>query len=183
MTDGFLGLSWPSWGGLAAMSWLVLFASSWFGLLRVWRAPDDPAGLLVPGIGLGLMALANGVPGTAALLSRAIRVRLLDVPEAAALASMTLAAGVGIGVVAAAGLLADGHVGLVAAGAVIGIIVFPLTFGLVFPLGVPLLCSCLVWRLVKRGNRLSRTGFAVLTSAAAVGWAGVALTGMVLGVA
>lgn len=181
VNESFLGIGWPAWGGLAAASWVLLFAASWFGLLRGWSAPDDPAGLWVPGIGLGFMTLANGLPGAAALVSRKVRARLLEVPEAAALACMTLSGAAGITCVSAAFVLGGQEIWLVGAGIVVGILTFPLTFGLVFPLAIPLLCSYLVWSLAGRREGISGRTFTWLTGISAAGWGLVVLAGVAVG--
>ena len=180
--DVLLGVSWPAWGRAAAASWLLLFAASWVGVLRAWGG-DMGMGLWLPGIVLGGMIAANGVPGVVALLNTGLRERLLSLAEAAALALLTLSAVVGIGGVILASLLAGEDLSLVVAGIVIGIIAFPLTFGLVFPLAIPLVCSFVVWSSINARGGMSRTAFVVLTSVAAVGWAGVVFIGAVLGVA
>ena len=191
VNESFLGIGWPAWGGLAAASWVLLFAASWFGLLRGWSVPDDPASLWVPGIGLGFATLANGLPGTAAVLRLRpstnsggqphVRARLLEVPEAAALASMTLSGAAGITCISAVFVLGGQAIWLVAAGITLGIVTFPLTFGLVFPLAIPLLCSYLVWSLAGRDGGISGRTFTWLTGFSAVGWFLVVVAGVAVG--
>ena len=178
----FLGIGWPAWGRLAAASWLVLFTGSWISMLRAWDG-DMAASLWLSGIVLFGVVAANGVPGVGAFLNPGSRERLLSLSEAAALASLTLSAAVGIGGVVLANLLTGEDVGLVVAGIVIGIVAFPLSFGLVFPLGIPLGCSFVVWSSINASGRISQTAYVLLTSVAAVGWAGVVLIGAALGVA
>ena len=185
MTDGFLGLSWRAWGALATASWLGVFAASYFSVLRGWTVPEDPLNLWmwVPGISLGFMALANALPGAAAVLNPAMRQRFLGVPVAAALSSMTLAAVVGIVSVMAVGLAFGQEAWLVGAGIILGIMIFPLTFGLAFPLAIPLLCSLLAWSLGGRDGGMSGRTYTLLTGISAIGWCLVVLVGMILGLA
>ena len=185
MTDGFLGLSWPAWGHLAALSWLGAFAAAWFGVLRGWAMPEDPLNLWmwVPGISLGFMTLANALPGAAAVLKRDMRQRFLGVPAAAALSSMTLAAVAGIISGMAVGLAWGQEAWLVGAGIILGIMIFPLTFGLAFPLAIPLLCSLLAWSLAGRNGGMSSRTYTWLTGISAIGWCLVVLVGMILGLA
>ena len=183
MTDGFLGLIWPAWGHLAALSWLGVFAASWFGVLRAWAAHDDPASLWVPGISLGFMALANALPGAAAVLNRDMRQRFLGVPVAAALSSMTLSAAVGIISGMVVGLAYGQEASLMGAGIILGIMIFPLTFGLAFPLAIPLLCSLMVWSLAGRDGGMSSRTYTLLAGISASGWCLVVLVGMILGLA
>ena len=178
----FLGIAWPAWGRLAAGSWLVLFAGSWISMLRAWDG-DMAASLWLSGIVLFGVAAANGVPGVGALLNSGLRERLLSLSEAAALALLTLSAAVGIGGFAVASLLMGEDMAMVGAGIVIGVIAFPLTFGVVFPLGIPLACGFVVWSSINARGSVSRTAFVVLASVAAVGWVGVVLIGAALGVA
>ena len=178
----FLGIAWPAWGRMAAASWLVLFAGSWISMLRAWDG-DMAASLWLSGMVLFGIVAANGVPGVGALLNAGSRERLLSLSEAAALASLTLSGVVGIGGFAMASLLMGEDMAMVGAGIVIGVIAFPLSFGLVFPLGIPLACSFIVWSSINARGGMSRTAFVVLTSVAAVGWVGVVLIGAFLGVA
>ena len=183
MTDGFLGLSWPVWGHLAALSWLGVFAASWFGVLRAWAAHDDPASLWVPGISLGFMTLANALPGAATVLNPVMRQRFLNIPAAAALSSMTVSGLAGIISGMAAGLAYGQEASLMGAGIILGIVIFPLTFGLAFPLAIPLLCSLLAWSLAGRDGGMSSRTYTLLTSISAIGWCLVVLVGMALGLA
>ena len=178
--DGFLGIGWPAWGRWAACTWLMLFASAWVSLLWAWGG-DMTGSLWLSGIVLSAVGIVNGMPGAAALLNPGVRQRLLTLPEAAALASLTLSGTVGIGGFVGASLLVGDDVQLVTAGIVIGIVAFPLTFGMVFPLGIPLGCCFVVWSSIRARGGISRTGFAVATSVAAVGWAAVVLIGAALG--
>ena len=180
--DVLLGVSWPMWGRLAAASWLVLFAGSWISMFRAWDG-DMAASLWLSGIALFGIAAANGVPGAGALLDPGLRQRLLSLSEAAALASLTLSAAVGIGGFVVASLLMGEDMATVGAGIVIGVVAFPLSFGLVFPLGIPLACGFVVWSSINARGGVSRTAFVLLTSVATVGWAGVVLIGAALGVA
>ncbi len=180
--EGFLGVCWPAWGRLAAGGWLALFAASWFSTLWAWGS-GMRAGLWLLNVVLAGVALVNGLPGAAALLDpRTRRRHLLATAEAAALACLTLSGLTGLGGFAAASLSTGTDAGLVGAGIVIGIVSFPLTFGLVFPLAVPLGCGFIAWAVVRARGRISRTAFVMLASVSAVGWAGVGLIGAALGV-
>ena len=183
VNDSFLGLSWPAWGKLAALSWAGVFAASWFGVLHGWRLPEDPLNLWmrVPGISLGFMALSNGLPGAAAVLTPAMRGRLLIVPEATALSVMTVSALAGIVSGMAVGLVYGMEAWLVGAGIVLGIVIFPLTFGMVFPLAIPLLCSLLAWSLAGRDGGISGRAYTWLMSISGAGWSLVVWAGTILG--
>ena len=183
MSTTFLGLSWRAWGALATASWLGVFAAAWFGVSRAWAAHDDPTSLWVPGISLGLMALANALPGATAVLNPVMRQRFLGVPAAAALSSMTVAALAGIISGMAVGLAYGQEASLMGAGIILGIMIFPLTFGMVFPLAIPLLCSLLAWSLAGRDGGMSSRTYTLLTGISAIGWCLVVLVGMALGLA
>ena len=185
VTDSFLGLSWPAWGKLAALSWVGVFAASWFGVLHGWRLPEDPLNLWmrVPGISLGFMVLGNVLPGAAAVLAPAMRGRLLIVPEAAALSVMTVSGLAGIVSGTAVGLVYGMEIWLVGAGIILGIVIFPLTFGMAFPLAIPLLCSLVAWSLARRPGGISGRAYTWLMSISAAGWGLVILVGMALGLA
>lgn len=181
--DSFLGLTWPAWGKLAVLSWAGVFAASWFGVLHGWRFSEDPLNLWmwIPGISLGFMALANVLPGAAAFLSPTMRGRLLIVPEAAALSVMTLSGVVGIVGGSACGLILGMEAGLVGAGIVLGIVIFPLTFGMVFPLGLPLICSLAAWSLARRPGGVSARVYTWLAGISGAGWSLVVWAGTILG--
>ena len=183
MTDGFLGLSWPAWGHLAALNWLGVFAASWFSVLRGWAVPEDPLNLWmwVPGISLGFMTLANALPGGAAVLNPAMRQRFLGVPAAAALSLMTVSALAGIVSGMAVGLAYGQEAWLMGAGIILGIVIFPLTFGLAFPLAIPLLCSLLAWSLAGRDGGMSGRTYTWLAGISGAGWSLVVWAGTILG--
>ena len=104
-------------------------------------------------------------------------------PEAAALACLTLSAVVGIGGAVGVSLLAGGDAGMVAAGIAVGIAAFPLTFGMAFPLGIPLLSSLVVWWWIRGWGSVSRKAYVAWTAVAAAGWEGAVLIGAALGMA
>ena len=181
MTEGFLGIAWPAWIRLAAASWVLLFAAVWFDWLFAWPAPDEPSILMATGIAFGCTLLVTALPGTAVLLSREMRQWPMRVPEAAALSSMTLAALLGTvyGAIGALGMGLDG--GHLAATVVIGIAAFPLTFGLAFPLGIPLWCAFMVWSVTRKNGVISLRAWKWLTGMSSVGWALVFSVGVTLG--
>ena len=181
MTDGFLGIGWAAWIRLAAASWLALFAATWFDFLFAWPSPDDSAVLQATGVLLALTALVNALPGTVALLDRNLRQKLLRVPGAAALSSLTLSALVGITYGVIGGLVGGIESGTVGAAVVIGIAAFPLTLGLAFPLAIPLTCGFLVWSLAAREEGISGRAWNWLTGISAMGWVLVVCAGIVLG--
>ena len=180
-TGSVLGRSWRHWGRLSLTSWLLLFPASWFSVLLAWAG----VGLLSYGVffaWLGLAAGWNGIPGAAALLNPRVRARLPFMPEAAALASLSQSAAMGL----AGGFMftclhLEVPVHMALSGIVFGIMIFPLSFGLVFPLAIPLLCGFTVWRVTKSRGHISQAGYALLTGASAAGWLGVAVIGPVLG--
>ena len=175
-----LGIPWRIWGRLSVVSWLLLIPVSWAWVFLT-RGGMEVLGFGLFALWLALAVCWNGVPGTKALLNPVVRERLLYLPEAAALACLTLSAAVGL----CGGFLACLHleigVGTALSGIRFGILFFPLSFGLVFPLGVPLVCCITVWRLAKTYGRMPRMGYALLSGVSAVGWMGVALIGPVVG--
>ena len=175
------GVDWPCWGRFAVVSWLVLFAAAWLSMLSAWSGRQGVS-LWLSGVGLVGVAAVNGIPGTVVLLDPWMRRRFLSIAEAAAFAVLTLSAVVGLGGFAAACLLSGVQSYVVGAGIAIGIVAFPLSFGLAFPLGIPLLCSFVVWAVVNARGCISRTVFVTLASISVVGWAGVVLVGVVMGV-
>ena len=180
-TERAFGLDWRDWGRLATVSWLVLFGASWVSLLGSWTG-GMTVSLWGCGAALGGVVALNGIPGIAAMLDPWVRTRLLSIAEAAVLASLTLSALAGIGSFAAVFLLLGEKAYVIGAGIIIGIVSFPLSFGLVFPLGIPLACSVLVWAVVNARGCISRRAFVMLASVSATGWLGVVLIGAALGV-
>ena len=175
------GIPWRIWGRLSVIGWLLLIPASWISVIFVWSGMV-PLSLGFFGAWLGLAAYSNGVPGATALLNPKVRRRLLYMPEAAALASLTLSAMVGLctGIMATClHLEIPVHIALL--GVAFGITSFPLSFGLVFPLAIPLGCSIVVWTVTKRNGRISHLAYALLTGVSAAGWLAVAVIGAVVG--
>ena len=177
------GIRWQTWGRLSVASWLGLFTASHLGLGLTWGGLEALS-FVSFGLGLALVIGGNIFPGAAAWLSAPARKRLLSLPEASALGSLTFSAGLGLYagfVLTRLYLEVSPFVAL--QGIVCGIVFFPLTFGIVFPLGIPLACSLALWSLVRTRERISPVGFAFLTGSSTIGWIGVAVVGTGLGLA
>lgn len=181
MTEGFLGMGWPLWIRAAALSWLLLFAAVWLDWLYRWPAPGDPVILPATGVLLACTLLVHALPGTAALVNCRIKEWPPRPPEAAALSSLTVAALLGMAYGATSGLAMGMDVRSLAAVVVIGIAAFPLTFGVAFPLGIPLWCVYRVWSVATRDNGITLRSWARLTGLSALGWAMTVCLGVVLG--
>ena len=181
VSGGVLGIPWRIWGRLSVIGWLLLIPASWASVFLAWGGIE----LLRYGaffLWLGLAAGWNGIPGAAALLNPQVRGRLLLMPEAAALSSLTLSAAVGLaGGFMATCLHLEMPVSIALSGIIFGILFFPLSFGLIFPLAIPLVCCFTIWATAKRYDRISQVSYAVLSGASAAGWLGVALIGPVVG--
>ena len=52
--------------------------------------------------------------------------------------------------------------GMAAAVMLVGVLAFPTTFGVVFPLAIPLACALKVWKDVRRDGAVSRLRFGML---------------------
>ena len=180
--ESFLGLGWHAWGRLAVVSWLVLFAAAWLGTLRTWEDSETAELGWTWGLALAGVATSNGLPGAAALFLPALRSHLRRMPEAAALGLLMLSALLGIGGFALLGLWAGDSTRLIGAGIVMGVMSFPLTFGLAFPLAIPLVCAFVAWAWTEAHGGISRLAFGLLAGVSALGWMGVVLVGMAMGV-
>ena len=180
-TDVVLEMHWRTWGRLSVVGWLLLIPASWASVFFL-RGGMEFLSFWSFGTWVGLAAVWNGLPGAAALLNPQVRERLRSMPEAAALSSLTLAAVVGLcGGFMATCFHLEMPVHIALSGIAFGIMFFPLTFGLVFPLAVPLVCCFAVWTLTKRYGRIPRMGYALLTGVSAAGWVGVSVIGPVMG--
>ena len=177
VSDGIQGFRWRIWGRLSVASWLLLVPASWAWALAT-RAGMEILGCGVLGLWFGLAAYSNGVPGASVLLQPAARRRLPFVPEAAALSALTLSAVVGLGGGFIASCLHPEIPASIAfSGIVMGIVFFPLSFGLFFPLAIPLMCCFTVWAVRKRYGRIPRAGYALLSGVSAGGWVLLAAVG------
>ena len=172
------GIRWQDWGKLAAVSWLATFVLSWVAMPITWKGGN--AGNWMCGAGLFGVLLANGLPGSAALVCRPVRQGLRAIPEAAALSLLCVSGAVGFIGTVALSMLLTGWPGLGALAMVIGTLAFPMTFGTVFPLAIPLACALKVWKDARRSGTVSRLRFAVLWVIAAVGWLCVGLAGLIM---
>lgn len=63
----------------------------------------------------------------------------------------------------------------------IGIIAFPLTFGLVFPFAIPIACAMGVWSIIDKHQRISVKAWSLFMVGAILGWMLVAVVGYTLG--
>lgn len=63
----------------------------------------------------------------------------------------------------------------------IGIIAFPLTFGLVFPLGIPILCAFLVRSTLNKHHKMPLWGWSLSIVVSTLGWMLVSVVGYALG--
>ena len=181
MTDGILAIAWPTWFRLAAAGWALVFGAVWYDWLYAWPSPESPAVLPATGIAFACALAATVLPGTAALLIPEREHFPPKPPEAAALSSLTVAALLGIAYGAVSGLAQGMELRSLATVVVIGIAAFPLTFGLAFPMGIPLWCAWMVWSLAAREGGISSRAWTWLTGISAVGWALVTCLGIVLG--
>lgn len=175
----FLGVSWSQWGVLAVLSWLGVFGAAWYGE-HTWPRPEYGMSLWVSCVAVGIMALVNGLPGVAALFSRKMRGYLLSVPEAVALTVLTVPGIVGLSGAAVFGLFLGMEARLVGEGIIFGIMIFPLTLGVMFPLGVPLACGLVVWWRAGRSGRISDRAYMWLMSMATGGWSVTGMVGVVI---
>ena len=173
------GIGWRDWGRLAVWSWVLVFAAAWMALPLVWSG--GAAGYRVLGVCLAIVAVVNAVPGAAAVLTPAVRGRLRELPAAAALALLA-ASGCGgfVCTIAICGLAGEG-LGMAVAAMAVGVLAFPTTYGMAFPLAVPLLCAVMAWSDARGGGATTRLRFSVLLGAATFGWIGVGCVGLVLG--
>lgn len=143
------------------------------------------------------LALATTIiPGVTALLRQATRVRLLSMPEAAALSVFALAFVISVVGLVLASVIANGPevftdsietgkqfptLPSLAAFFFIGIISFPLTFGMVFPLAIPLVCAIVARGKIRSCRQVSLKFYIFMTAISILGWMGVTLAGIVLG--
>ena len=176
--DRAFGISWRDWGRLGALGWLVMFLASWLALLLIWGG--GYAGYRVLGGSLVLLAVLAGLPGAAALTAPQVKDRVREIPEAAGLGLLAVSACAGFaGMIGVCGYL--GHEpGMAVAVMLVGVLAFPTTFGVVFPLAIPLACALKVWKDVRRDGAVSRLRFGMLWGTAAAGWVCVGFTGLVL---
>lgn len=148
------------------------------------------------GAPLALAFAATLIPGATALLRAALRARLLSMPTAAALSLFTLAFVISVVGLVLASVVANGSEVLVdsigkdkpfpslpmlATYFFIGIVSFPLTFGISFPLAIPLVCAIVVREKIRRRSSVSRKFYLSMTAASILGWILVTLAGIGLG--
>lgn len=176
--ESAFGFRWQDWGKFALFSWLAMFAASWAAMQLIWMGGH--AGYRVYGFLFVVLIVANGVPGTAALLVPAVKDRLRELPEAGALGLLSMSLVIGFALLVVIFGLLGQTPGMAAAVMAVGVMSFPVTFGLVFPLAIPLLCALAAWRVVKRHGATSRRTFAALSAAATVGWLALGFAGLIV---
>lgn len=176
--DRAFGIRWRDWGRLGALGWLAMFLGSWVAMLLIWGGGS--AGYQVLGASLVLLAVLAGLPGAAAVMTPQVKDRLREMPEAAALGLMLVSACTGFACMIGVCVYLGYGPGMAVAVLLVGVVAFPTTFGLVFPLAMPLACALKVWKDVRRDGVVSRLRFGTLWGAAAVGWLCVGFTGLIL---
>ena len=177
--DRALGIRWRNWGMLAAFSWLLMFVGSWVAFPLIMG--DWLVGYPMLWAAFALFVAAHGVPGAAAVLSPALKDRLREMPEAAALALLAVSVCIAFFcMIAICWLLGEGP-GMAAAAMLIGVLAFWSTYGMAFPLLIPLACAVLTWTNVRRRGAMTRRMFSVLSGVATVGWVAVGCVGLILG--
>jgi len=176
--ESAFGFRWQDWGRAAALSWVSMFLLCWLALPLMWSGGN--AGNWMCAAGLIVALLGNVVPGAVALACRRVRQRLRVVPEAAALS--LVASSMLMGLVGAVALTVQLGLwpGMAVLGMVIGMLAFPMTFGFVFPLAIPLVCALAAWNVTRRDVGMWRVKYAVLSGIAAAGWLCVGFAGLVL---
>ncbi len=190
------GLSWQQIRRLAMGAWIAFIPVCWGALFAAWLFHDSyKASLSLSWIAVFIPLACTLIPGIGALLQRRTRAQLLTLPTAAALSSISLAfvivvSGWTLFSVAIHGAAAftesapgGDHTTVLdlASFMLIGIIGFPLTGGIVFPLAIPLVCANIVWSKVNRNGSITRTGWIIAVAVAVLGWGGVILAGIGLG--
>ena len=194
--SGLLNLQWRHLWRLATCSWVAFFLSSLAAILIIWSNPKSLGGHLLMGAPLALAFAATLIPGATALLRAAIRARLFSMPTAAALSMFTLAFVISVVVLVLASVVANGSEVLIdstgkdkpfpslpslAAYFFIGIVSFPLTFGMAFPLAIPLVCAIVVREKIRRRSSASPKFYLSMTALSILGWMLVTLAGIGLG--
>ena len=172
------GIRWPDWGKFSLLSWLAWFVAPLVAMPIIWTGGHG--GYPAYGVLFAVLMVANGMPGVAALVVPAVKDQLRELPEAAALGLLSLSLSIGFALLVVVFGLLGQTAGMAAAVMVVGVVSFPATFGLVFPLAIPLLCALAVWKAVKSRGSASRGMFLLLLGLATAGWLGVGLAGLIV---
>lgn len=194
--SGLLNLRWQTLWRLAVGSWLAFFCVSWASVILIWSSPTKQTGYWLMGAALALAFATTLIPGLVALIRRTIRERLLFMPTAAALAAITFSFIVSVVILALVSLIVNGSEAFIDSTAVgkqfptlpmlcaylfIGIVAFPTTFGLGFPLAIPLVCTVIIRTKIHSGGQISLSAWVTTVVISVLGWIGVVLAGMFLG--
>ena len=197
MTDsadaGLWGLSWQTIRRVVVSAWIVFFISCWVFLYATW-ADNKSNTFSLTIIIVSIVFACTLVPGMAVLLYQKTRERLLTLPEAAALSAISLSF---ITVMLGAALISvvvhgeaafttfsrNGYPTLesLASSLLVGMIAFPSLFGLAFPLGIPLVCACVVWSKINQQGSISRAVWITAVAVSFLGWLLVLCIGDILG--
>ena len=196
------------WIRLVITSWIVAFILVFISLIFILTtldplAPSDSMDwmewlFLIPIIAAFLI---TGIPVLVAIFHPFLRNKVYAVPSATAVSlfifSFLISAAILVGIETILGLtdidtfiynrkISPNHfwVNMLMAifnSFIIGIAIFPITFGLAFPFAIPVACAGVVWAIMDEDHKVSNKAWNILMTIATLGWMLVAVIGAALG--
>ena len=194
------------WIRLVIISWIVAFIFVFIAFSLITLNPLVPSDsmdwiewlFLIPIIAA---LLITGIPVLVATFHSFLRNKIYVVPSAAAVSlfifSFLMSAAILVGIETILGLTDidtfiynrkispnNFWVNMLMAifdSFIVGIAIFPITFGLAFPFAIPVACAGGVWAIMDEGHKISNKAWNILMTIATLGWMLVAVTGAALG--
>ena len=192
--------SWKIWIRLVIISWIVAFIFVFIALILslITLDPLAPSGSMD---WVEWLLLITGIPVLVATFHPFLRNKIYVVPSAAAVSlfifSFLMSAAILVGIETILGLtdidtfiynrkLSPNNfwVNMLMAifdSFIVGIAIFPVTFGLAFPFAIPVACAGGVWAIMDEGHKISNKAWNILMTIATLGWMLVAVTGAASG--
>ena len=196
------------WINLIVISWILAAIGAFISLFITWATPTELFGrtywdwifLIFPMV---LASLITIVPVLIILFHPSLRPQIYTSPSIGAITLLVLSFLFGFALLVVIDVslreidlgplfsnresleynLWNDTVESILLGFFIGVIAFPLTLGLVFPIVIPITCAMIVYSFIEETKKISRLAWNILMACSILGWMTVSVIGSALGYA
>ena len=142
-------------------------------------ARDGRTEEVVQGVYFLFVALTMLIPGLSAVILRSHRSTLRNTPAAGSLSSFVLAMIAGLLIYSIFCFSIGGDLEDCLRGSASTISLFIGSFGIIFPLAIPIISSIIVFVTITRSGSISRVAWGIACSIETLGWVAAYVTGLV----